>query len=248
MRIWPVVVLVIITPSDVVGQNRFPPDTLRNLKVLPASMPVPQVIAMMRGFTTALGVRCTYCHVGEENQPLDRYDFAADDRRPKLVAREMIRMVADINQRTLASLPNRPAPGVDVTCATCHRGVTRPMAIGDVLAQAVAAGGQDSAVGAYRALRTRYYGTAAYDFSEQPLNDIALTLAGRTRQYDAALAMMSLGAEFFPTSADVQAITGEVYRMKGDTTAAVQAYRAALQRNPQHPVASRRLAEIGPRP
>lgn len=31
---------------------------------------------MMRNITGALGVRCQFCHVGEEGMPLERFDFA----------------------------------------------------------------------------------------------------------------------------------------------------------------------------
>lgn len=34
----------------------------------------------MRGFTRALGLRCSHCHVGEEGAPLATYDFAADEK------------------------------------------------------------------------------------------------------------------------------------------------------------------------
>ena len=34
---------------------------------------------VMPGFTRALGVRCSYCHVGEEGESLSTYDFASDD-------------------------------------------------------------------------------------------------------------------------------------------------------------------------
>jgi hypothetical protein len=43
--------------------------------VLPADMAVRALIDTMAGFTRASGVRYTYCHVGNEGEPLTSYDF-----------------------------------------------------------------------------------------------------------------------------------------------------------------------------
>jgi len=51
-----------------------------------------QVVGMMRNFAGALGVRCHFCHVGQEGQPLGQFDFAKDEKRTKLTARQMMRM------------------------------------------------------------------------------------------------------------------------------------------------------------
>src|SRR5947208_16912104 len=79
--------------------GHFPPDSLINVKVIPKSTPVMQVVGMMRNFTGALGVRCPFCHVGQEGQPLGQFDFAKDEKRTKLTARQMMRMVEEINHR-----------------------------------------------------------------------------------------------------------------------------------------------------
>src|SRR5690349_2313792 len=83
--------------TSVEGQRKFPPDSLANVQVLPKTMPVREVMGMMRNFTFALGVRCTYCHVGQEGQSLETYDFASDEKRPKQAARVMMKMVMDAN-------------------------------------------------------------------------------------------------------------------------------------------------------
>jgi len=77
----------------------FPPDSLVNVKVIPKNTPVMQVVGMMRNFAGALGVRCPFCHVGQEGQPLAQFDFAKDEKRTKLTARQMMRMVEEINRR-----------------------------------------------------------------------------------------------------------------------------------------------------
>ena len=38
-----------------------------------------------------LGVECTFCHVGREGAPLPQIDFASDQKRTKLVVRQMTR-------------------------------------------------------------------------------------------------------------------------------------------------------------
>ncbi|MEO6445039.1 MAG: c-type cytochrome [Gemmatimonadaceae bacterium] len=150
--------LAALLPAQAPG--RFPPESLFNTHVIPRNTPVTQVIGMMRNFAGDLGVRCQFCHVGEEGMPLERFDFAKDQKRTKLVARQMMRMVADINRR-VDTLPGRAATDPQVTCRTCHHGVSRPVPLSTLLAEAAQASGADSAVKAYQALRARYYGREA---------------------------------------------------------------------------------------
>jgi hypothetical protein len=80
--------------------GKFPPDSLVNVQVVPRSTPVIQVIGTMRNFAGYLGVRCQFCHQGEEGLPLEKFDFASDAKRTKQVARQMMRMVEEINRQT----------------------------------------------------------------------------------------------------------------------------------------------------
>ncbi|HSB54539.1 MAG TPA: c-type cytochrome, partial [Gemmatimonadales bacterium] len=235
---------LLLLASPLAAQGRFPPDSLKNLQVLPATMTPREVVDLMRGFATSLGVRCVYCHVGEEGQPLSAIDFAKDDRRTKKVAREMYEMMGRINRETIAKLPERPDTGLTVTCSTCHRGVARPVPIERLLAQTVAASGVDSAVRAYRALRDRYYGRAAYDFGELPLMGVATDFS-RLKKFDEAVALLNLGNEYFPKSGNVMMALGETYRAKGDTASAIKSYREALVRDPQNGQARQRLTQLG---
>src|SRR6188508_365688 len=107
-------------------QAQFPPEKLKNLKVFPKDIPVRALIDTMAGFTRALGVRCTFCHVGEEGKPLSTYDFKSDEKHTKEAARVMLGMVAAINGAQLGKLEHRHEPRITVTCATCHRGVSEP--------------------------------------------------------------------------------------------------------------------------
>src|SRR5437868_10800611 len=105
--------------------GKFPPDSLTNVKVIPKNTPVMQVVGMMRNFAGSLGVRCQFCHVGQEGQPLSTFDFASDAVPHKTIARGMIRMVQRLNGPELTQLLG-PAQQPRVTCYTCHRGCATP--------------------------------------------------------------------------------------------------------------------------
>jgi hypothetical protein len=228
------------------ASGKFPPDSLINTQVIPRTTPVAQVIGQMRNITGALGVRCQFCHVGQEGQPLAQFDFASDQKKQKLVARQMMRMVGDINRR-LDTLPARGTPPVVVTCATCHRGLSRPVPLFTVVEQAAVAVNADSAIRAYRALRQRYYGRDAYDFSESALN-IAAFRTARGGKPDDALALLRLNEELYPNSSGMSVFKGNILLMKGDTTGAATAFREAVRRDSTNSEARGRLRDIGRTP
>ena len=240
--------LSLVAPAMLAAQafGHFPPDSLVNVKVLPRTLPVVQVIGQMRNFAGDLGVRCQFCHVGQEGLPLDQFDFSADTKRTKLVARQMMLMVQEINHR-LDSLPERAANGLQVTCATCHRGVSRPAPLSTVLVEIGSASGADSAVRAYRALRSRYHGRAAYDFGEGSLNTAAFRLA-RAGKFEEAFAILRLNAEQYPLSSGMEVFRGNIHLMRGDSTSAEAAYREAVRRDSTNDEAKGRLRAIGKQP
>jgi hypothetical protein len=212
-----------------------------------------QVVGVMRNITGALGVRCQYCHVGEEGMPLERFDFAKDEKRTKLVARQMMLMVQEINRR-VDTLPahdhdhmGQMGSMLEVTCATCHRGVSRPVPLATLIQQTDSVAGLDSAVRAYRALRTRYYGRDSYDFGEQSLNTAAFRLA-RANKFDDAFALLRLNEEQFPGSSGMYVFRGNISLMKNDTAAAVAAFREAVKRDTTNGEAKGRLRQLGQRP
>jgi hypothetical protein len=235
-----------MVPALAAAQGRFPPDSLINVQVLPEEMTAQQVIGQMRNYTFALGVRCQYCHVGEEGRDLATFDFVSDNRRPKRVAREMIRMVQMINRR-LDSLPGREGNGLQVSCMTCHRGITRPVPLATLLADVARAAGADSAVRAYRALRTRYDNSGAYDFREGSLNNAALSLA-TSMHFAEALALLDFNETLYPDSSGMSVFRGNILLRRGDTTAAADAFREALRRDSTNAEARGRLRTIGRAP
>ena len=247
MNARPVVFLLAALAAPAVAAQapgRFPPDSLINVKVIPKNTPVIQVVGMMRNFAGALGVRCQYCHIGQEGQPLAQFDFAKDEKRTKLTARQMMRMVEDINRR-VDTLPEHAqmTSHVEVTCNTCHRGVSRPMALEQLIQETAQTSGVDSAARAYRALRERYYGRAAYDFGEPTLNIAAFRLA-RGGKFNEAFAMLRLNEEQFPTSSNLATFRGNINLMKGDTTAAIASFREAVRRDSTNGEAQGRLRQI----
>jgi hypothetical protein len=244
MRLFTAGLSLLLLPTVLSAQaGKFPPDTLINTKVFAHATPVTQVIGAMRNFTSDLGVRCQFCHLGQEGQPLDKFDFASDEKRTKLVARQMMLMVQEINRR-VDTLPRAGGAALQVTCGTCHRGVSRPTPLFTVLADIGAVSGADSAVRAYKALRNRYYGRAAYGFGESSLNIAAFRL-GQAGKFDEAFALLKLNEEQFPTSSGLAVFRGNIALMKGDTTAAEAAFREAIKRDSTNNEARGRLRTIG---
>jgi len=250
MRARPLAVLVsllavaaVARPAAAQAPGKFPPDSLVNTKVFPHNTPVTEVLGAMRNFTTALGVRCGFCHVGKEGAPISSYDFPSDEKRTKRTARQMMLMLAEVNRR-LDTLPERKNPGLMATCNTCHRGVNRPVPLSMYVADVATAAGTDSAIKTYRALRERYYGRDAYDFGEPSLNEAAFRLA-RAGKFDEALALLKLNEEQFPKSSGVYVFRGNVLLMHADTNAAADAFREAIRRDSTNFEARQRLRAIG---
>jgi hypothetical protein len=96
---------------------------MKNPKVLPADIPRAQLIDTMKRFTQSLGVRCTFCHVGEEGKR-ETMDFASDAKPEKEIARSMMRLVGQLNSHDLPAIPG--LKDARVSCYTCHRGDTKP--------------------------------------------------------------------------------------------------------------------------
>ncbi len=238
-----------LCPAVLCGQvtGKWPPDSLVNTKVIPHNTPVMQVVGAMRNITQGLGVRCPFCHVGEEGKSLETFDFPSDKKRTKLVARQMMRMVAEINSR-LDTIPERPAAKVEVTCRTCHRGISRPIPLSQLVQETATSAGVDSATKAYRTLRERYLGRDAYDFGESSLNVAAFRLAREGKKYDDALALLQLNEGFFPGSSGMSVFRGNILLMKGDTNGAASAYRQAITRDSTNGEARGRLRDIGLKP
>ncbi|HRJ88661.1 MAG: c-type cytochrome [Blastocatellia bacterium] len=83
------------------------------------AMPAARILAIMEfGYSRSLGVNCTHCHTA------GRYE--AEDKPQKQIAREMARMVTDLNGTTLKGIKNLKSSSPAVNCTTCHRGEIKP--------------------------------------------------------------------------------------------------------------------------
>jgi len=117
--------LIFDNRSEVVRATKAPPpqektveQVEKNIKVL-TGMPQSQLIPVMNFFAASMGRRCNFCHVNNQGQ----WDYASDAKPEKAAAREMIKLVMDIN-KTTERLKLDP-----VSCYTCHRGRTSPQSI-----------------------------------------------------------------------------------------------------------------------
>jgi hypothetical protein len=240
MTIRILVVLILASYSAALGQL---PERPTNLKVLPDSLTTEQVVAIMRGFSQGLGVRCSYCHVGREGTPLDSFDFASDEKHDKEMARGMMRMVQKLNEELLPDILDHHPSTVRIECVTCHRGATRPIMLEDTLGAVVERFGADSLAAVYGSLRERHYGRFTYDFGERPLTALAsrLVAAGKLAEARAAL---ELNAIEFSESAGVSFELGRVYEALGERDLAIEQYRKVLSLQPEHRGAQSRLQEM----
>ena len=225
-----------------------------NLKVFPKDIPHDSLLTIMRGFTNALGVNCSYCHVTEPapaggppgGGPRERLVPAKDDKQTKLTARFMIRMVDSLNHAILPALSVRHDPPIVVSCATCHHGSPLPQTTQAMMSETIDRAGVDSAIRSYRALRADM-AAGRYDFREGPLNDLARSLSARGRTDD-ALKLLQMNQEFYPSSAEVDVAAAEVYLKAGNKDQAIARYRAALVKRPNDLRVARALSQLGVTP
>jgi tetratricopeptide (TPR) repeat protein len=217
------------------------PDSFTNLKVLAPGISHEDLVSTMKGFTRGLGVRCSFCHVGDDAKGWGSFDFKSDEKAPKQTARTMMSMVQDINQKQLASLSARE--GIKVQCVTCHHGLKEPRLIEDVLADVDAKAGLDSAVARYRMLREKYYGGYSFDFSERSLLSYA---DSKWDQADTAGAIRwtELNIEYNPQSAHSYFQLGMIQAEAGMHDAAVASVTKALEIDPELPPARKLLEKL----
>jgi hypothetical protein len=89
------------------------PDKFQNLQVLPSDISKEDLKETMEGFTEALGVKCTFCHILEE--------YEKDDQEHKLVARKMIKLMQTMRKNQKEFFKDG-TPETKISCWTCHRG------------------------------------------------------------------------------------------------------------------------------
>ena len=96
------------------GITRLPSE-FTNLEVLPAEITKEELKREMKLMTKSLGIKCDYCH------RTDIRDYASDEIREKVVARDMMRLVETLNREHFTW---EDAP--EATCFMCHHGEQEP--------------------------------------------------------------------------------------------------------------------------
>mgnify|MGYP000848387724 CR=1 FL=1 len=108
-----------------VGQNPQP----KNAQVLKGMTTAEIAAYMMQHVAPGLKVDCTYCHNVQDFSLDTNADPVIGQR--KVTARAHLTMTQDLNQNWLPRLavlsPQKHPYGAQITCATCHVGVAKPV-------------------------------------------------------------------------------------------------------------------------
>jgi len=98
----------------------------KNLKVLPKDISTKDLSRIMIDeFEDGLGVSCGFCHAEEKDS--HKLDYASDEKPEKEIARLMMKMTLDVNEKYFQV--THPLIGdsvLSITCMTCHKGQPRP--------------------------------------------------------------------------------------------------------------------------
>ena len=92
---------------------------VKNLQVLDKTLSREDVKKIMEGYAAQLGVKCVFCHVGEE--------YEKDEKKQKADARKMIRLVMEMKAKK-AEFFKPTVKESAIQCALCHRGKPQPEA------------------------------------------------------------------------------------------------------------------------
>ncbi len=219
------------------------PDHFTNLTVLSKTISKDDLIGVMRNFTEGLGVRCNFCHVGEEGKPISTYDFASDDKDNKRIARVMLKMTNNINDDYIAQLKDFGENIIEVKCVTCHHGVKQPKTLAQDLMGVIKRKGVDEAVNTYHDLYKQYYGGFSYNFKDNSLSELIHMLI-EDKNYDAAVKISNLNIEMYPNSGLAYFALGESYEASGDKTKAVENIKKAIELSPGNMMFDRKLKQL----
>jgi photosynthetic reaction center cytochrome c subunit len=97
-------------------ENQAAETVFKNIQVL-KGMRAGDLQGAMSFIASSLNVDCDYCH---------EQDFSKDEKKQKLRAREMIRMVRQINEESFQGKNT-------VNCFTCHQGHAEPTALAPIV-------------------------------------------------------------------------------------------------------------------
>ncbi len=192
----------------------------------------------MQAIASGLGVKCEFCHMG----PRGAETGTANAPSKMAVARAMIAMTRDLNARISEATGKSRADATQVTCVTCHRGVTIPGQLSDIVAKMALEQSPDAAVAQYKDLRQRYYGGQSYDFREETLLHAA-QLVVRINP-PASIPLLRLNLEYYPQSVQSYIQIAYAYTRKLDDEAAIAALEKALEIEPENGVVKGQLEQL----
>ncbi|WP_179412514.1 c-type cytochrome [Mucilaginibacter sp. E4BP6] len=106
--------------------NEPEPPLYTNLKVLPKNISSKDLQSIMADdFEDGIGVSCGFCHAN--NKDGHGLDFASDAKPEKEIARSMMRMTLNINEKYLKlKHPKIGDAALIISCTTCHKGQPFP--------------------------------------------------------------------------------------------------------------------------
>lgn len=117
---------VVVTVSAFTQAPNMQPDKPKNLKVLPKNIASDELDKVMKGFNTALGVKCNFCHAPKSNGERG-FDFASDANPHKEIARQMMKMTKKINGKYFKT--EHEGAIQQISCETCHNGNKEPKTV-----------------------------------------------------------------------------------------------------------------------
>lgn len=238
-----------LVPGSLHGQFVWP-ERGGNLQELPADFSGERIRAVMTGFTRALGVRCSYCHAGEEGAPLGTFDFVSDDPPNKERARDMLRLLGSVNGQLGVMDLRDDVERVNMWCHTCHSGRPRPWTLDEAVRDAYGEDDGEAALARFASLREPHWGGPGYDFRPPSVHGVA---SGFLELGDTAtaLAFLRRNVEDFPDYVEGWEALGNVAAAQGRRWEAARHYERALERAPEHPrirAARERVRGGGARP
>src|SRR5215831_2557707 len=101
----------------------------------PRPQPPPSAALMrtIQPMAQSLGVSCDYCHTAPRG--------SGQPEPKKEVARAMMAMTRELNAKVQAATGKTATDATAVQCVTCHRGVTIPAQLSDILIRTLRANG-----------------------------------------------------------------------------------------------------------
>jgi hypothetical protein len=110
--------LIILLSASLPQQPKW-----KNLKILSNDLTQFEMNKIMDKYEQALGVKCNFCHVMDKETGVHNYE--SDARPEKEMARRMMLLTKDINQKHF-NYNNKEVAPQTITCYTCHNGKTIP--------------------------------------------------------------------------------------------------------------------------